>query len=92
MAASGGVVLRSMDAGESWATVQAGTQSHWRFWCSASGELWAAGNAGTLLRSDDDLTSRSEPIGTSVDLRAVMVDGDLAIAVGVEGAIFIGKR
>ena len=89
-AGAGGTILRSVDAGRSWTTVDSGTGLELRAVASAPPSVaLVVGENGTVLRSEDAGRSwRAVSSGTTSTLRAVgLASPSIAVAVGDDGVV-----
>lgn len=78
-----GVMLRSPDAGQTWAALAVLTAETLSAVTSCTGAVIAVGAAGTVLRSDDNgATWAVIAAGIAIDLRSVTAWGSTVIAVG----------
>ncbi len=86
-----GTIVRTTDAGETWATVTSGTTNDLNsVWFTSDQDGWAAGNAGTVLKTTDGGASwtRDLTVSASENLRCVrFADADHGWFVGASGVV-----
>lgn len=86
-----GTLLRTWDAGKSWAALDLGTTRTLRSVAVSEGTvLYVGGDRGFALRSDDDGDTWSELVAGSADITGVSTnhDGALALMVDAAGAVW----
>jgi hypothetical protein len=94
---AGGVILRSLDRGETWLFSLEGEASRLRAITGEGDEIYAVGDGGVILRSRDEggsweplrsgLEAARLPSGRGSDLRAVWAGGGEVCAAGSGGAL-----